>query len=89
MDSFAPPKFPKSEKDRVQLLLSLEKSFLTQNLSQEALQTIIDSMQLKHYKVGQNIINQGEHGEKYFILKSASAKSSSILSTLIKMVLPT
>ena len=74
MDSFAPPKFPKSEKDRVQLLLSLEKSFLTQNLSQEALQTIIDSMQLKHYKVGQNIINQGEHGEKYFILKSGKCQ---------------
>lgn len=29
VDSFAPPKYPKSEKERVELQHSLEKSFLT------------------------------------------------------------
>ena len=74
MDSFAPPKYPKCEKDRVQLQLSLEKWFLTQNLSPDALQTIIDSMQMKHYKAGENIINWGEQGEEYFILKSGKCE---------------
>lgn len=56
VSSFAPPKYPKSEKDRVELLHSLEKSFLTQSLSHSAMQTVIESMQLKEYKANVNII---------------------------------
>ena len=74
MESFAPPTYPKSEKDRVELLYSLEKSFLTQHLHQEALQTIIDSMQLKSYSAGVNIITKGENGEKYYILKTGKCE---------------
>ena len=74
MDSFAPPIFPKSEKDRVQLLYSLEKSFLTQSLSQSALQTIIESMHMQTFKAGDNIVTQGENGTKYYILKTGKCQ---------------
>ena len=70
MESFAPPKYPKSEKDRMQLLKALEGQFMTHNLDQSALQTIIDSCCEKTYKAGENIIMQGEQGHEYYILKS-------------------
>ena len=56
VDSFAPPTYPKSEHDRIQLNYNLEKSFLTQGLSSAALATIIDSMKLKFYPAGARII---------------------------------
>ena len=74
MESFAPPKYPKSEKDRMQLQKALESQFLTQNLAQTALQTIIDSCCEKTYKAGENIITQREQGHEYYILKTGKCQ---------------
>lgn len=60
VDSFAPPTYPKSEHDRIQLNYNLEKSFLTQGLSSTALATIIDSMKLETYQAGARIITKGD-----------------------------
>ena len=38
------------------------------------MQTIIDSMQLKQFAAGVNIITQGEIGEKYYILRTGKCE---------------
>ena len=69
LTNFAPPIYAKSEQERLQILTSLEGNFLSQNLAQTAMQTIVDSMILKKFKPGENIINQGDNGREYYILK--------------------
>jgi len=39
-------------------------------LEQQAVQTIIDSMEEVKFKSGDNIVTQGESGNEYYILKS-------------------
>lgn len=71
---FNPPIHHKSEKERVQILQSLKSNFLTQNLEQQAVQTIIDSMEEVKFKSGDNIVTQGETGNEYYILKSGKCQ---------------
>ena len=71
---FSPPKYPKSEQDRLQLLRALEGQFMTQNLNNQAMQNIIDSCCEMTFSAGQNIITQGEQGNSYYILKQGKCQ---------------
>lgn len=68
--SFVPPKYEKSESERVKIKNSLMKNMLTKKLSVDHINTLINAMQKRQYKKEDILITFGEEGKEYFILES-------------------
>lgn len=68
--SFVPPKYEKSESERVKIKTALMKNMLTKKLSDESINTLIAAMQKKTYKKDEILIMFGEEGKEYFVLES-------------------
>lgn len=67
-DSFVPPKYEKSESERVKIKTALMNNMLTKKLSDEAINTLINAMQKKTFKKDEVIIQYGDDGKEYFVL---------------------
>jgi cAMP-dependent protein kinase regulator len=61
---------PKTEAERNQIRQAVKMNFLFSALDENQMSTVIDAMESKHYKAGQNIITQGEDGDEFFVLES-------------------
>ena len=73
-DVWVPPVFPKSPDDARQLRSMLADHILFSAADAEALQQLVDCMQVNHYSAGQHIIQQGDEGDFFYILQSGAAK---------------
>lgn len=68
--SFVPPKYEKSESERVKIRNALMNNMLTKKLSDEAINTLIAAMQKKTFKKEDILIQFGDDGKEYFVLES-------------------
>ena len=68
--SIVPPKYEKSESERVKIRGILMSNMLTKKLSDEAMNILIGAMQKRIYKKEDILIQFGDVGKEYFILDS-------------------
>lgn len=68
--SFVPPKYEKSEAERVKIKNALMNNMLTKKLSDESINTLIGAMQKRTYKKDDVLIQYGDEGTEYFVLDS-------------------
>lgn len=67
--SFVPPKYEKSESERVKIKNALMNNMLTKRLSDESINTLIGAMQKKTFKKNDVLIQYGDEGKEYFVLE--------------------
>jgi len=60
----------KSENDKRSIQSILSSNFFFSSMPASDLEQVIAAFEPKHYKKGDNIITQGDHGDEYFILVS-------------------
>jgi cAMP-dependent protein kinase regulator len=65
---YKPVVFPKTEDQVTQIKTRIINSFLFNSLETKELKIIIDAMELKTFKKGEVIINQGDHGDCLYIV---------------------
>lgn len=68
--NIVPPKYEKSESERVKIRGVLMNNMLTKKLSDEAMNILIGAMQKRMYKKEDVLIQFGDVGKEYFILDS-------------------
>lgn len=69
-ESFVPPRYEKSESERVKIKNALMTNMLTKKLSDDSINTLIAAFQKKNFKKDDVIITYGEEGKEYFVLES-------------------
>ena len=67
-DSFVPPKYEKSESERVKIKNALMTNMLTTKLSDEDINILIGAMQKKTFNKDDVLIQYGDEGKEYFVL---------------------
>lgn len=67
---FKPVVHPKSEDQATSIRVRIINSFLFNSLESKELKIIIDAMELKKFKKGEVIINQGDYGDCLYIVES-------------------
>lgn len=68
LEFFTPPYFNKKAVEIDEIKEQLKTNFLTQNLSEEDLETLTGAFQKRKYKENSNLISYGENGSEYFLL---------------------
>mmetsp|Transcript_31856 Transcript_31856/g.28207 ORF Transcript_31856/g.28207 Transcript_31856/m.28207 type:complete len:396 (+) Transcript_31856:5-1192(+) len=69
-ESFIPPKYEKSESERVKIKNALMNNMLTNKLGDDSIHTLIAAFQKKSFKKENVLITYGEEGKEYFVLES-------------------
>jgi cAMP-dependent protein kinase regulator len=66
---FKPVVFPKTEDQANSILSRIIQSFLFNSLDSKELKIIIDAMEIKNFKKGEIIINQGDQGDCLYVVE--------------------
>lgn len=64
--------FPKTRQERARIEDSVKDSALFSQLNAKQLRIIVNSMEKKHFDVGENIITQNEYGDYFYILEQGT-----------------
>lgn len=62
------PVYSKTQEEKQRILKVVKKIFLMKSLQEDQVSTIINALQFRNYKAGDDLIVQGEEGSEYFLL---------------------
>jgi len=71
-EDFKPKVIPKSNEQRQTIINKVTQSFLFNSLEDKELNTVIDAMEEKKYKAGENVITQGESGDVLYLVEQGN-----------------
>jgi len=76
---FEPPKYPKSDDQKVRLADTLAKSFMFADLAPEQMDTIILAMKECPFTAGTKVIEEGEAGDYLFVIERGTLECMKVV----------
>lgn len=69
-DGETPETYPKSDQQRANLSAAVKNILLFRSLDNDQIQEVIDCMFEVHVQAGENVINQGDDGDNFYVIES-------------------
>jgi cAMP-dependent protein kinase regulator len=84
--AFEPPKYPKSDDQKVRLGETLAKSFMFNSLEPSDMDVIILAMKECSFSAGTKVIEEGESGDYLFVIEKGSLECMKVINGESKVV---